>query len=209
VTNPQIKQKVTKEEVNKLPMISFKGKTLLIDSEEALKKHLKKITNIVLQMTKESCIGFDTESRPSFKKGQCFPISLLQISTLEDAILFRTQMVQLPKIVVDLLEDKQIKKVGVSIGGDVQDLKKALGITLGGATEIGEMAKSLGVKTLGLRSLTALCFEKRLSKKAKLTNWEKTHLTTQQINYAATDAWIGLKVYYCLLGHMENKKKQP
>ena len=43
--------------------------------------------------------------------------------------------------------------------------------------------------------MTEEVLEATISKGPKTTNWEAFELTDRQLMYAATDAWIGLKLY--------------
>ncbi|MBT7609623.1 MAG: 3'-5' exonuclease domain-containing protein 2 [Bacteriovoracaceae bacterium] len=183
-----VKLTISNEEINDLPLISFQGKVTLITHEDQCAEAIR-----VLEA--EPILGFDTETRPAFKKGESYPVCLLQLSTNTEAFLFRLNKIPLIKEVRALLEDEKIIKTGVAIHDDIKGLKKLAPYEARGFVEIADLAKKLGIKKLGLRSLAAILFDKKLSKKNKLTNWEKESLTEQQLNYAATDAWLSREVY--------------
>jgi ribonuclease D len=183
-----VKLTISNEEINELPLISFEGKVTLITEESACESAIE-------VLRKEPILGFDTETRPAFKKGESYPVCLLQLSTNDEAFLFRLNKIPLVKEVRAILEDRQIIKTGVAIHDDIKGLKKLAHYEEGGFVEIADLAKNLGIKKLGLRSLAAILFDRKLSKKNKLTNWENEFLSEQQLNYAATDAWLSREIY--------------
>ncbi len=184
-------KKITKDEINELPVLTFPGKIQLVVNKQ-------QYINAIRLLKKEDVIGFDTESRPSFKKGESYGICLLQLSTKDTAFLFRLNKIPFDGELKDLMADESVKKVGVAVHDDIKGLIKINSFTPGGFIELADYAKTLKIKTLGLRSLAAIFMGKRLIKKTKLSNWEAPRLTTAQLNYAATDAWVGLELYYHL-----------
>lgn len=171
-----------------LELIAFEGEIIVVDS-------LKTLENALNELRKSKLLGFDTETKPSFKKGEKYSIALLQLSTETKAFLFRLNKIGLPPGVVTLLADEEIKKVGLAIRDDLRGLKELANFEPKNFIEIQDIAKQKGLKSQGLQTITEEIFQKRLSKKAKLTNWEAMKLTEAQILYAATDAWIGLQIY--------------
>lgn len=171
-----------------LELIAFEGEIIVVDS-------LKTLENALNELRKSKLLGFDTETKPSFKKGEKYSIALLQLSTENKAYLFRLNKIGLPPGVVTLLADDEIKKVGLAIRDDLRGLKELANFEPKNFIEIQDIAKQKGLKSQGLQTITEEIFQKRLSKKAKLTNWEAMKLTEAQILYAATDAWIGLQIY--------------
>lgn len=187
-----LKKSITKAEVNELPIMSFEGEIQLIID-------LKSCLEAIEELKKETILGFDTECRPSFKKGESYSISLLQLSTMNKAYLFRLNKFSFPSELSDLLADPSIKKAGVAVRDDIIGLQKIRSFKAKGFEEIADQAKALGIKNLGLRSLAAILYDGRISKRAKLTNWENNQLSEAQIKYAATDAWLGVKLYCSFL----------
>ena len=179
---------ISKEEINNLPLIAFEGEIEVITSRKALYK-------AVSDLKQEKVLGFDTESRPSFKKGQHYPISLLQLSTDKKAYLFRLNKTSLTKELCSILEDPNIVKAGVAILDDLRGLHALRKFKPGGFVEIVDFAKKHHITNLGLRSLSGIVLQRRISKKAQLSNWAREILTDVQLSYAATDAWIGYQLY--------------
>ena len=198
VTNKVFPERPNKEEIKNYPILSFKGKIHLISDKKDLKRALK-------ILRRESVLGFDTETRPSFKKGENFSVSLLQLSSSDEAFLFRLNFLGLPDELVSLLEDQKILKVGVAILDDVRALRKLKNFDAGGFVELANIGSDLGIVTCGLRNMAAIFFGVRISKKAQLTNWERPDFNPSQALYAATDAWVCLKMYRFL----ESEKLLP
>lgn len=182
------KKSIEKEEINKLPKAWFEGTTHVIVNEDQYQQAIAKLRG-------QKLLGFDTETRPAFRKGEVYDISMLQLATENEAFLFRLHMYPLQKEVVDILANETIIKAGVAVRDDIKGLKKLAPHEASGFVELADLAKKLGIKQLGLRSLTAMILDQRLSKKNKLTNWEQKSLNTEQLGYAATDAWLGLRLY--------------
>ena len=150
-------------------------------------------------------MGFDTETRPTFKKGEQHTVSLLQLSTPKKAFLFRLNYLGFQAELVSLLADPDILKVGVAILDDIRALRKLRKFDAEGFVELSNIGSDLGIVTCGLRNLAAIFFGVRISKKEQLTNWERSDFNSSQCLYAATDAWICLKMY----NYLESEKVLP
>lgn len=183
-----LKKSITKEEINELPLVKFKGKYHVITNKKDHDKAIEKLRG-------EEILGFDTETRPAFKKGESYKIAMLQLSTAKEAFIFRLNILPISEELIDILSDEKVLKTGVAVSGDLKGLKKLKPFKPAGFVELETLAKKLGIKQLGLRSLGALIFGERLSKKHRLTNWENHRLTPDQLKYAATDAWLGYHLY--------------
>jgi ribonuclease D len=179
---------ISKEEINTLPLLIFKGKIELIDTNEKALKAAEALKN-------ERLLGFDTETRPSFNKGESYALSLLQLSTEHNAYLFRLGQITLPQTIIDLLSDESVTKAGVGILDDLKALQKSVKFGPEGFVDLAREAEKRGYKNFGLRALTAIFLGQRLSKAAKLTNWDRSDLTQAQLNYAACDAYVGVEIY--------------
>jgi ribonuclease D len=142
-------------------------------------------------------LGFDTETRPTFQKGDWNPTALIQLATADCVYLFRICRLRNHSFtpLIPIFESETILKCGVDIANDVRELLKVQTFRPRGFMEITDMTKRLNYKLGGLQGLTALILKRRLSKKAKMTNWDKHILEPKEINYAALDAWIGRELY--------------
>ncbi len=174
-----------------LKPISFSGKIHLINSDQ-------EFSAIALDLAKVKEFGFDTETRPSFKKGEFHKVALLQLSTASDAYLLRLHRLTQFQVIKSIFEDPEILKVGVAIRDDLKQLQKIFTFTQKGFVELQQVAKEKGLKNFGLKGMAEEVLQSRLSKGPKLTNWEAKELTGQQLMYAATDAWIGLELYHAI-----------
>ena len=179
---------ISKEEINTLPMLEFQGTIVLIeDTQHAIE--------IAKKLSQAKFLGFDTETRPSFSQNQYYKVALLQLATEECAYLFRLNKMTFPKELADILSNESIIKAGVAIQDDVKALQKLYQFQPFGFVDLSKEAEKRQFKSFGLRALTAIFLGKRLSKAAKLTNWDQPTLTRPQLNYAASDAWTGLMIY--------------
>jgi ribonuclease D len=169
-------------------LATFSGKIHLIENDKELEHFFSKINN-------SNLLGFDTETRPSFKKGDVFKMALLQLSNETDAYLIRLHTINDYTPIKILLENKQITKIGLAIRDDIKGLQKLFPFEPQSFVELQEIAKTRGLKNFGLKGMCEEVLNLGLSKKAKLSNWENKTLSTEQLNYAATDAWIGLKIF--------------
>ena len=147
----------------------------------------------------ETCIGFDTETKPTFNKGEYNHTALIQLSTMEDAYIFRIHELGFNGELKNLMEDDRIEKVGISIRDDLKDLKKMNAFQPGGFIDLNDIAKELGITQIGMRSLTGIFLESRISKSQQTSNWENEELSSGQQTYAA-HRWPGsaLKIYQML-----------
>ncbi len=182
------KESITKEELVALPLRRFEGKIKVVDTKADIKEAVKKLE-------KEQIIGFDTETRPSFKKGMVNQVALLQLSTPKKAFLFRLNKTGLPTSVVSLLANPHIVKPGVAIHDDIKGLQQLLHFEPGGFIELQDWAKERGIQNFSLKKLCAIVCGYRISKGQQLSNWEAEKLTTAQQVYAATDAWAAAEIY--------------
>lgn len=168
--------------------ISFPGKIHLINSDQEL-------LAITENLNSAKELGFDTETKPSFKKGEVYKVALLQLATETEAYLIRLHRVTQFQILKNIFENDQVLKVGVAIRDDLKQLQKRFSFTAKNFIELQDMAKAQGLQNFGLKGMTEEVLQASLSKGPKLTNWEAHELTESQKKYAATDAWIGLMLY--------------
>jgi ribonuclease D len=180
--------------IKSLPVKIFPGSITLIDSPQVFEK-------IRHALTSERIIGFDTETKPCFKRGRYHPVALLQLSTGDQAFLFRLNRVRLPEYIVDILEDQEITKVGVALKDDLNGLKKIMDFEPEGFVDLQQFVKKFGIEDNGLKKLVANILGFRISKKSQTSNWEQDKLSKEQLEYAATDAWVCRQMYEVLINH--------
>jgi len=182
------KKHITKAEINELPMRSYDGPIHLLNTEA-------EADEAAGRLLKETLLGFDTETRPAFRKGESYDPSLLQLATENEVYLFQIQQCGLTPNLIKVLSSPDIVKAGVALERDVDELQAVEVFEPNGFVELATAAKRAKIKNLGLRGLTAILFGFRISKKEQVSNWARKELTKSQQTYAATDAWLGRKIF--------------
>ncbi len=196
-----IRSKITKEEVNLLPVVVFEGEITIVDD-------LSKIKPAITELRKSKIVGLDTETKPSFTRGTHHKVSLVQISTLEHCYLFRLNKIDFPAELAEFLADSNIKKIGLSLRDDFSGLNKRHEFKPLNFVDIQTIAQTYGIMELSLQKIYAILFDKKISKSQRLSNWESPELTEQQLRYAATDAWASLQIYLQLMKENKLSKKE-
>ncbi|MDE6256551.1 MAG: 3'-5' exonuclease domain-containing protein 2 [Muribaculaceae bacterium] len=193
---------ITKQELSALPMVTYAGSIFLIDSEE-------KASEAAEILRQEKILGFDTETKPSFKRGHTNNVALLQLSTHDSTFLFRLNHIGLPDSVKAILENEEILKIGVSIHDDFHNLRKLYDIRPTGFIDLQSFVKDYGIADNSLARIYAILFGMRISKGQRLSNWEAEELTAHQQAYAALDALACIEIYdYLVSGKFIAEKSQ-
>ncbi|NCC51175.1 MAG: 3'-5' exonuclease domain-containing protein 2 [Spartobacteria bacterium] len=190
-------RRMTREEINQLEIERYDGPVCVI-------KHSKDIKPAIKALREEHLLGFDTETRPCFRKGQSFQPSLIQLAGKEMVYLFQISQTGLPRELCALLANPDIIKAGAAPVQDLNPLRQMREFEPAGFVDIGEMARTLGIKNHGLRGLAAVLLGFRISKQSQVSNWAKKDLTTAQVKYAAMDAWVSRTIYLHLQDIEEN-----
>ncbi len=186
--HPEHKTTITSDELNLLPLKAFKGKISVITEAVTLRAAVREIQ-------KHDVVGFDTETRPSFKRGQSYKVALLQLAIPNKVFLIRIHQTGLPQELVSIFENSDIIKAGVAIHDDIKALQKINKFQPISFIELSTMAKASGLQVESVKKLAGLLLKFRISKSAQTSNWESPTLTEKQIEYAATDAWVCLEIY--------------
>lgn len=184
----QIYNNFDKNKISSLPRAVFEGKIIVVISAT-------EATKAIDYLLSQPILGIDTETRPSFKRGVNHKVSLLQVSSNDICFLFRINHIGMTPDLIRLLEDKKVKKIGISLHDDMMMLRKLVDFIPGNFIDLQNCAVKLGIKDLSLQKLYANLFGKKISKGQRLTNWEADILTDNQKLYAATDAWACIKLY--------------
>jgi ribonuclease D len=153
------------------------------------------LSEAVRLLEQESILGFDTETRPAYRKGESYPPALLQLAGANEVFIFQLKFTGLPRLLIGILSNPDIVKAGVSLNYDIAELKNVVQFEPAGFVDIATLAKKHGIQNHGLRGLAAVLLGFRISKSAKTSNWASNELTPSQIIYAATDAWVGRELY--------------
>lgn len=191
-TENRFAEKIGNEQTAQLPAIEFRGEIRIVE-------HERDIAAACEYLRKQPVIGFDTETRPSFRPGVTFRVSLLQLSSPKRCYLFRLNRIPLAGPILRLLEDKKLVKVGADVAGDLRSLRQLRHFRDGGFVDLQTIAPEWGIGEKSLRKLSAIVLGQRVSKAQRLSNWEAATLTDKQQVYAATDAWVCIRIYDRLL----------
>jgi ribonuclease D len=183
------RESISKEEVNELPILEYQDrKIILVDT-------LLKLRDAIESLNKEKVLGFDTETKPSFVKGQRNKVALLQLSTESTCYLIRLNLLGMQNSLVELLSNEKIIKIGISLKDDFSMLNRRRNFKPAGFVDIQSVIGRFGIKDMSLQKIYAIMFNKKISKSQRLTNWQAPNLTIQQQTYAAIDAWACMDIY--------------
>ncbi|MBR4952080.1 MAG: 3'-5' exonuclease domain-containing protein 2 [Alistipes sp.] len=178
---------IDNDSVALLPAARFPGRVVVVDSDDMVDAACDDLQRF-------ERIGFDTETRPSFRAGVSYKVSLLQLSTPDVCYLFRLCKIRLSNRILKILGSRRILKVGADVSGDIRQLRELRDFSADGFVDLQLEASRWGIEEKSLRKLSAIVLGERVSKAQRLSNWEATVLTDQQRDYAATDAWVSLKL---------------
>ena len=183
-----IYSKYDNKKIPSLPRVLFPGRIIVILTPDEAEK-------AVDYLLKADILGFDTETKPVFKRGRQNKVALLQVSTEDTCFLFRLNRIGLCPAIIRLLETTDVRKIGLSWHDDIASLHKRGGFSPKGFFELQDHMKELGIEDMSLAKLYANLFGERISKREQLSNWDNDVLTDKQKGYAATDAWACIRLY--------------
>ncbi|MCL2561058.1 MAG: 3'-5' exonuclease domain-containing protein 2 [Rikenellaceae bacterium] len=192
--NRRFASTITNDELSEMPPAAFGGRIIVVEDEQALAAACE-------YLRVQSIIGFDTETRPSFKAGVVHRVALLQLSTQERCYLIRLSKLRLDKAVTKILENPEILKVGADVVLDLRALQKLRRFRHDGFIDLQSMMSEWGIAEKSVRKMAAIVLGLRVSKAQRLSNWEAAELTPPQQMYAATDAWICIEIYDRLMAN--------
>ena len=183
-----IYNKYDKRAISALPLVAFKGKIVVVISENEASRAVDYLLSCDI-------LGVDTETHPTFKKGQMHKVALLQVATETQCFLFRLNYLGISPSVLRLLTNKTVPMVGLSWHDDLLSLHRRAPFLPGRFIDIQNIIGKIGIEDLSLQKLYANLFHQKISKRQRLTNWESDVLTDKQKVYAATDAWACINLY--------------
>ncbi len=186
--NNKYQENITSEEIAKRELSWFRGEIVVVDNLETYREVFPRLLGSDL-------LGFDTETRPTFKKGKRNSVSLIQLSTGNLACLFRINKIGIPDSLIRLLSDPSVIKAGVAVHDDIRFLKGVKRFYPEGFVDLQSFVKEYGIQSSGLKKLAAIVLGFRISKRQQVTDWEAEHLSEAQQVYAATDAWVCHQIY--------------
>ena len=161
-TTNNFTDKISNEETAALPAIEFKGEIRIIE-------HERDIVPACKFLMKQAVVGFDTETRPSFRPGISYRVSLLQLSTPQLCFLFRLNKIPLAKPILQVLETDSILKIGADVAGDLRSLRQIRHFRDGGFVDLQGIAPEWGIGEKSLRKLSAIVLGRRVSVSKPMT----------------------------------------
>ena len=194
--NNKYQENISIEELSERELSWFKGEIVLVED-------LTTFHEVFPRLLGTDLLGFDTETKPTFRKGRKNRVSLIQLSTATLACLFRINKVGFPDELVKLLADPSVIKAGVAVHDDIRFLKGVKKFSPEGFVDLQSFVKDFGIQSSGLKKLAAIVLGFRISKRQQVTDWEAAKLTEAQQIYAATDAWVCHQIYKKLANGQE------
>jgi ribonuclease D len=188
---PESGKNITNEALNDLPLGAYSGEVVVVADPD-------KVHGAFREIKQHDRLGFDTETKPVFVRGKTNKVAVLQLSTPDKVYIFRLTTTGLTAEMKELFENEKILKIGVAIRDDIRALQHLKKFNPGGFVELTTLTKAAGFEAEGVKKLTALILGFRISKSAQTSNWEAPKLDEKQITYAATDAWVCLRMYDAL-----------
>lgn len=185
---PDLQRTITPEEINALPIRRYEGEVRLVATREEMER-------AAADFAGERVVGFDTETRPSFRVGEHHPPALAQAATARVVYLFALQRMDFAGVLEPLLSSHHTVKAGVGLGEDLRKLQATFAFKPAAIVDLGALARRHKLEKSGVRPLAAMLLGFRIPKGAKTTNWAARQLSRQQIAYAATDAWVCRELY--------------
>ena len=179
---------ISNEAVAALEAVQFDGQIEVVENAAALDAACD-------YLSKESLVGFDTETRPSFTAGVTNKVSLLQLSGGDRCFLIRLNRVSMSRKLLALLQNSAIEKIGAAVQNDIVSLNALRRFKACGFVDLQSIVSDYGIEDKSLRKISGIVLGKKVSKAQRLSNWEAKTLTPQQQMYAATDAWVCVEIY--------------
>ena len=184
----EIQRRILREQMMELPIRRYEGEVRLVETPADLEQAMQDIRQ-------ESVAGFDTETRPAFRKGESYLPCLAQVATARAVYLFQIQQRDFSAALREILSSDQIVKAGVSLADDLKKLKGIFLFEEKAIVDVGSVARRHGLKQTGVRNLAGIFLGFRIPKGTKTSNWAAPRLSAQQVTYAATDAWACRELY--------------
>ena len=178
---------ISREELASLPIRRYEGEVRLVESAQALADEAAAIR-------RESVLGFDTETRPAFRKGESYPPALVQLAGEAVVWIFPLQRFDCSNLLQEVFQSQSLK-AGIGVADDLRQMKKLFAFEEANVVDVGALARRHGVEQTGLRNLAGMVLGYRIPKGSRTSNWGAARLTRQQIAYAAMDAWAARALY--------------
>ena len=201
-STPDYRISISKEQIALMEPVSFQGDITLVDTPEG-------VTRAMADISCHAVIGFDTETRPSFQKGKVYKVALMQLSTVDHCWLIRLNKVGIPPELREFIENPEIQKIGLSVHDDFHVMHRSAEFEPRGFVDLQKIVPQFKIADISLQKIYAIIFGQKISKRQRLTNWEASSLTPEQMRYAALDAWACLKINTALTSGMFHPEESP
>ena len=172
----------------KLPIRRYEGEVSMVTTPAELERARA-------DLRQEDVVGFDTETRPAFRKGESHLPCLVQAATARRVYLFSLRQPEMFEVVAELLAEARVLKAGVALAYDLSSLKLVFPFAEKNVVDLGIVARRWRLDQTGLRNLAGLFLGVRIPKGARTSNWAAANLSAAQVTYAATDAWVCRELY--------------
>ncbi|MBE0613075.1 MAG: 3'-5' exonuclease domain-containing protein 2 [Burkholderiales bacterium] len=179
----EIVRAISREEMAALPIRRYEGEVSLIRTPSDLERART-------DLLQEPVVGFDTETRPAFRKGETHLPCLVQAASARRVYLFQLREPLAFPVLAALLTQAEVMKVGVALANDLRALNQLFPFEERNIVDLGSLARRSRMEQTGVRNLAGILLGVRIPKGARTSNWASPQLSAAQITYAATDAWI-------------------
>lgn len=174
-----------------MPTVEFPGSIIVLENIPDALKALRYLNSC-------QAVGFDTETKPNFRKGQTNTVSLIQISTSDQCFLFRINKLGFFQELRDFMESTDVLKIGLSLRDDFHVLHRLASFEPANFVDLQSVVKKYHIVDASLQKIYGIIFGERISKSQRLSNWEAAQLSHGQQVYASIDAWACLRIYHYL-----------
>lgn len=183
----ELERALSPEAINELPIRRYEGEVRLVATSGDLER-------AAADFAGERVAGFDTETRPAFRAGQSYPPALAQVATARAVYLFQLAQLDCSAVLAAFLGSATVK-AGVGLADDLRQLRPMFDFKPAAIVDLGSVARRHRLERSSVRALAALFLGIRIPKGIKTSNWASRRLSTAQIAYAATDAWVCRELY--------------
>ena len=181
-------REISREQLAELPIRRYEGEVCLVATPDDLERARADIRQ-------QAVVGFDTETKPAFKKGESHLPCLVQVATASVVYLFQLRRTEVLPVISEMLTEPRAVKVGVALADDLRSLRMVFPFAEENMLDLGVVARRQGFGQTGLRNLAGIFLGIRIPKGVKTSNWAAPNLSPAQITYAATDAWASRELF--------------
>ena len=179
---------ISKEQLAELPKVTYPGNIKVVNTAAEMRRAISILKRYEI-------LGFDTESRPTFRKGATIHVSLIQIATEDVCFLFRIRKISDISPLKEIIESEKILKIGLSLHDDFNIMSHDHNFQPKGFVDLQKIVPEYNLGNTSLQKIYAILFDERITKSQQLSNWDAEELSDAQLSYAAIDAWACIRIY--------------